>query len=373
MRSRSRRSIVPIAVMLSLLFVAAACSKSADTTSTGNGSPGGSAAPAPSSGMDYSTLSGTLKGSGSSFQQAFEEALQEGIKEKAPNVTVNYDGTGSGQGKKDLADKITDYAGTDSLVKDEDKPTFKGGDFLYFPIAAAPITVAFNVKGVDKLQLSPSTVAKIFSGAIKTWDDKAIKDDNPGVTLPSTAVTAVHRSDGSGTTSTFTKYLTAAAGSDWTLGASDSLTTWPADSQAGAKNGGVLQAVKAKDGAVGYVDFSDAKAGGVSLASVKNKNGKFVAPTLAAASAALDKATAKDDLTLNALDPAGDDVYPITATTYLLVYKNQADAAKGKLLVGFLTYVINEGQGLAEGANFARLPDSLQKKANAQLVQIKVG
>jgi phosphate transport system substrate-binding protein len=365
--------MIPLAMMLSLLLVGAACSKSDDTTKTSGGAPGSSAAPGPSSGMDYSKLSGTIKGSGSSFQQAFEEVLVEGIKEEAPDLTVNYDGVGSGQGKKDLADKITDFAGTDSLVKDEEKASFKGGEFLYFPIAAAPIAVAFNVKGIDKLNLSPVTVAKIFQGEIKTWDDKAIKDDNPGVTLPSTPVKAVHRADGSGTTSTFTKYLTAAAGADWKLGAGDSLSTWPADSEAGPKNAGVLAAVKAKDGGVGYVDYADAKAGGVSLASIKNKAGKFVEPTLEATSAALDKAEAKADLTLNALDASGDDVYPIAATTYLLVYKNQPDAAKGAAVKGYLTYVINEGQGLAEGANFARIPASLQQKAVKQLDLIKVG
>jgi phosphate transport system substrate-binding protein len=372
-RSPSRRMTIPIAMLLAVLFVGAGCSKT-EETKTGNGNTtGSSAAPGPDSGFDYPKLSGTLKGSGSSFQQAFEEAVIEGLKESADKVTVNYDGSGSSQGKKELADKITDYAGTDSLVKDEEKANFKGGDFLYFPIVAAPITVAYNVKGIDKLQLSPVTIAKIFGGDIKTWDDKAIKDDNPGATLPGTAITIVHRADGSGTTSTFTKYLTGAAGADWKLGAGDSLSTWPADSIAGAKNAGMVSSVKGKDGAIGYIDFSDAKAGGVALAAIKNKSGKFVEPTLKATSAALDKAKAKDDLTLDALNTEGDDVYPITATTYILVYKNQTDAAKGALLKGFLTYVLNEGQGLAESANFARLPDSLQKKATAQLETIKVG
>ena len=372
MRSPSRRMTIPIAMLLAVLFVGAGCSKTEETKTGSGNTPGSSAAPGPSSGFDYSTLKGTLKGSGSSFQQAFEEAVIEGIKDSADGLTVNYDGSGSSQGKKELADKITDYAGTDSLVKDEEKANFKGGELLYFPIVAAPITVAYNVKGVDKLQLSPVTIAKIFGGDIKTWDDKAIKDDNPGASLPSTAITIVHRADGSGTTSTFTKYLTAAAGADWKLGTGDTLTTWPADSLAGSKNAGMVSSVKGKDGAIGYIDYSDAKAGGVSLAAVKNKNGKFVEPTLKATSAALDKATAKDDLTLNALDTAGDDVYAITATTYILVYKNQPDAAKGPLLKAYLTYVLNEGQGLAEGANFARLPDGLQKKANAQLAQIKL-
>src|SRR4029453_9808276 len=146
---------------------------------------------------------------------------------------------------------------------------------LYVPTVAAPITVSFNLAGVDKLQLSPETVAKIFSRTVKTWNDAAIAQDNPGVTLPATAITVAHRSDGSGTTSNFTKYLAAAAPHDWKLRRGDT-GQGAADPQGGAKNTGVAQIVKQAAGGIGYVDFADAKASGLKFAAIKNKEGKYL-------------------------------------------------------------------------------------------------
>ncbi|HEV7524815.1 MAG TPA: extracellular solute-binding protein, partial [Acidimicrobiia bacterium] len=160
------------------------------------------------------------------FQKPFDQVVIQAFKAKNAGITVNYAGGGSGKGKTDLQTKTVDFAGTDSLVKDADLSKYQGGTILYFPIVAAPITVSFNVSGVDSLKLSAPTLAKIFSGKITSWNDAAIAADNAGVTLPSTGITIVHRADASGTTSNFTKYLVAAAGSDWTLGSGDTVT-WP--------------------------------------------------------------------------------------------------------------------------------------------------
>jgi phosphate transport system substrate-binding protein len=255
-------------------------------------------------------------------------------------------------------------------VKDADKPSYKGGAFLYFPTVAAPITVSFNVSGLDKLNLSQSTLAKVFQAEITKWNDPAIAADNAGATLPDKNIVVVHRADGSGTTNTFTKYLKAAT-PDWKLDTGDTVQ-WPASTQQGQGNGGVAKAVKDTDGSIGYVDFSDAVASNLKFASIKNKAGKFVAPSVDAAVAALEKATVAPDLTYSALDTDGDAAYPIVASTYILVYANQTDATKGKAVKGFLTYILNEGQDLAKDANFAKLSDSLKSKAIAQLQQIKV-
>jgi ABC-type phosphate transport system substrate-binding protein len=168
----------------------------------------------------------TLNGSGSTFQKAFDQAVIEAFQKANPGVTVNYAGGGSGKGKTDLQTKTVDFAGTDSTVKPEDLSKYQGGTILYFPTVAGPITVSFNVSGLDSLKLTAPTLAKIFSGKITKWNDAAIAADNPGLTLPDTAITVVHRADASGTTSNFTKYLTSAAGSDWTLGSGDTVT-WP--------------------------------------------------------------------------------------------------------------------------------------------------
>ncbi|MGZ4206249.1 MAG: extracellular solute-binding protein, partial [Actinomycetota bacterium] len=172
------------------------------------------------------TASGTLNGSGSTFQKTFDQVAIQAFQQKNSGVTVNYAGGGSGKGKTDLQTKTVDFAGTDSLVKAADLPSYQGGAILYFPIAAAPITVSFNLSGVDSLKLSGSTVAKIFGGKITKWNDPAIAADNAGVTLPDTNITVVHRADASGTTSNFTKYLVSAGGADWTLGSGDTVK-WP--------------------------------------------------------------------------------------------------------------------------------------------------
>jgi ABC-type phosphate transport system substrate-binding protein len=170
--------------------------------------------------------SATLNGSGSTFQKPFNQAVIEAFKKANSGITVNYAGGGSGKGKTDLQTKTVDFAGTDSLVKEADLPKYQGGTILYFPTVAAPITVSFNVSGIDSLKLSPETIAKIFSGQITKWNDAAIAADNPGASLPSTAITVVHRADASGTTNNFTTYLTKAAGTAWTLGSGDTVN-WP--------------------------------------------------------------------------------------------------------------------------------------------------
>jgi phosphate transport system substrate-binding protein len=361
MRStRVRRAAVAFVAPMILLAACGSSSKSPGSSATTGGSGGGG-----------STLSGQLNGSGSTFQQTFDQAVIQGFQDANKGVSVNYAGGGSGKGKTDLQTKTVDFAGTDSLVKPEDVSKYQGGSFLYFPIAAAPITVSYKLSGVDKLQLSPSTLAKIFGGTVKKWDDAAIKADNPDATLPSTDIVIVHRSEASGTTSNFTKYLAAAGGSDWTLGSGDTVN-WPSGSQAGQGNGGVAQAISSTEGAIGYVDFSDAQAAKLSFASIKNSAGSFVTPTLAGASAAVGAAQVADDLTYSPLNEPGADAYPITSPTWIIVYAKQTDKAKGTALKAFLNYILTDGQGLAEGVNYAKLPDSLQQKAVAELSKIVI-
>lgn len=340
-----------------------AAGASTSTVSTG----GGSAVT-----TDYSKLSATLNASGSTFQAPFEEAAIAAFQEKAGKVTINYGAGGSGKGKQDLADGIVDYAGTDSLIKDADKAKYKGGDFLYFPVVAAPITVSYNLKGVDKLQLSADTVAKIFEAQITKWDDAAIAADNPGVKLPSTNITVAHRSDGSGTTSNFTKYLDKAAKPTWTLGSGDTVA-WPASTQGGNGNRGVAQIVQSADGGIGYVDFSDAKAAKLKLASIKNAAGKYLAPSLDGVSAALETAVVKPDLSYDPLNAAGETAYPIATPTWIVVYAKQTDAAKGAAIKGFLNFILTDGQNLAADANYAKLSAPIRDQALAQLNKIVVG
>jgi phosphate transport system substrate-binding protein len=334
----------------------------------GGGNGGTSGNNSQSGGSDLSNLSGELKASGASFPDAYYQEVVSAFKEKAPNANVTYNAVGSGTGKKEFGQGLTDFAGSDSLVKDSDGVA--AGSFLYVPTVAAPITVSYNLSGVDKLQLSADTVAKIFQTDIKKWNDPAIAADNPGVTLPDKDITVAHRSDGSGTTNNFTRFLKAAAPSSWKLGSGDTVA-WPSGTQGGEKNTGVAQIIQQSDGGIGYVDLSDATESKLAFASIKNKDGQFVQPTLEAAAAALEGAELADDLTYNPLNAAGAASYPITSPTYLLIKSRYDDPTKATLVKAFVRYVLTDGQALAKEVNFAALPSSLQQKALAQLDKVQ--
>jgi phosphate transport system substrate-binding protein len=313
----------------------------------------------------------TLNGSGSTLSKPYQETAIEEFKKANKGATLNYGGGGSGKGRQDLADMVVDFAGSDSPYKEADLAKIKGGEVLYFPILLGPITVSYNVEGVDKLQLSADTIAKIFQRDIKKWNDKAIAADNPGVKLPDADIVVAHRADGSGTTQNFTEYLNSAAKGTWKL-KSGSTVEWPSDTQAGQGNGGVAQIVKSTKGAIGYVDLSDAKASGLKYASVKNQAGKFVEPTTAAASAAGDGIEVKSNLLFSALNAKGDKSYPITCQTWVIVYAKQTDKAKGRALKAYLKFLVKDGQKLLSEIDYAPLPKSLQDKAVKQLEKIQV-
>ena len=363
MSGRSRRLFALIAGSLAVMMVTAACGSDGEESSNGT-TAGGPAT------TKEARLSGTLNASGATFPKAFYEVVIADYKKVQPGVTVNYAGGGSGQGRTNLQDGVVDWAGTDGLVKDEDKPKYKG-EFLYVPTVAAPITVSYNLPDVREVTLDADTIAKIFQRQIRNWNDPAIAALNGGTRLPSTDITVAHRSDGSGTTENFTKYLVAAAPNTWTL-KSGSTVEWPADTQAGNGNQGVAQIVKSTIGAVGYVDLSDARASSLQLAKVKNKAGKGVTPTVDAATAALGGAQLNADLTYNPLNADGDASYPITAPTWIIVYKNQTDKTKGDAIKSFLRHMLTEGQKLAKGIDYAPLPSSLQQKALTQIESIVV-
>jgi phosphate transport system substrate-binding protein len=357
----SVRRAAPVGALLTLALLGSACGNSS-SSSSGDTTSGSAAA-------GVADLKGTLAGSGSSFQAPFDEKIIESLGEAAPDLTVTYDAKGSGTGKQELADQKVQFAGTDSTVKDDEKAKMKGGAFLYFPTVAAPITVSYNVSGLPKLQLSPPTLSKIFQAEVTKWDADPIKADNPGVSLPSGDIKVVRRADSSGTTETFTKYLKAADPEGWKLAAA-STVEWPSSFVSAPQNGGVAKAIKDTDGAIGYVDFADAKTAGLSFSWIKNKAGTYTEPTLPSTEAALKAATVNPDLTYSALNTAAPDAYPIVASTYILTYEKYTDAAVSKNLKGFLTYILTEGQGQAAEVNFAKLPEDLRKKAQDQVAKI---
>src|SRR6266566_4479953 len=184
----------------------AACSSSPSSSGSGGSGSGGS-----------STLSGTVNGSGSTLQLVFQQAAIQQFKSVQPSITVNYGGGGSGKGRTDLAGGTVNYAGSDSPIPSDETSNFKGKTVLYFPDVIEPITVSFNVPGVTSLKLTAPVIAEIFQGKITKWNDSAIKSINPGVSLPSTAITIAHRSDSSGTTANFSNFLVMGAPGVWKL------------------------------------------------------------------------------------------------------------------------------------------------------------
>lgn len=372
-----------VAGLLSIALLASACGSddkgTSDTTTPGTGateSTSGADTTAAETTEAPANLEATLNASGATFPKTFYEEAIAAFTEANSGVTINYAGGGSGKGRQDLADQIVDFAGTDGIIKDEDLPGFKGGEVLYFPTVVAPITVSYNLDGVEGLQLSADTIAKIFQSEIKNWNDPAIAAENEGITLPDQAITVVHRSDSSGTTGNFTKFLEKAAGPDatgvWKLG-TDSTVEWPADTQAAEGNGGVASLISSTAGAIGYVDLSDAIDAGLAYAKIKNKAGNFVEATLEDASAAAEGAEIKDNLTFSAIWADGDNAYPITAQTWIIVYKTQTDAAKGEATKAFIEFILTEGQTIAPEVNYAPLPSALAEKAIAQLDSLEIG
>ncbi|HTP15038.1 MAG TPA: phosphate ABC transporter substrate-binding protein PstS [Streptosporangiaceae bacterium] len=338
----------------------AACGSSSSSSPSSSSSSGGSSG---------SSLSGTLNGSGSTFQLTFQQTAISSFKSVQPGLTVNYGGGGSGKGRTDLASGVVNYAGSDSPIPAAEMAGFKGKTVLYFPVVIGPITVSYNLPGVKNLKLSAPVLADIFQAKITKWNDSAIAADNPGVSLPSTAIVIARRSDSSGTTQNFSEFLVKAAPSVWKLG-TDSTIAWPANSRGGNGNGGVAQIVKTTPGAIGYVDYADAKASGLTFAAIKNQAGSYIAPSTQSATAAADNATIEPNLTFSAIWAPGASSYPITYQSWDLVYQAQSSSQTAKGLQAYIGYLLGPGQKLLPQLGYAPLPSSLDQKATAQLSKI---
>jgi phosphate transport system substrate-binding protein len=338
-----------------------ACGSSSKSNSSATTTPGSPATTA------AAKLSGTLNGSGSSFQTVFLQSAIQAFRSVQPNMTVNYGAGGSGKGRTDLASGVVNYAGSDSPIPASEQSSFKG-TVLYFPTVIAPITMSYHLSGVSNLKLDAPTIAKIFQAQITTWNDPQITALNPGVNLPSTKITVARRSDSSGTTQNFSEFLVKGAPGVWTLGSSSTIS-WPSATVGGNGNGGVASIIKSTNGAIGYVDYPDAKASGLSYASVKNMAGDFIAPSVESATAAASNATVMPNLTFSAIWAPGAASYPITYQSWILVYQSQS-GNNGALLQAWIGYLVGAGQQLLAPLNYAPLPPNIQQPAQAQVPKI---
>ena len=314
---------------------------------------------------------GTLNGAGATFPAPVYSEWAARFKAKQ-GTTVNYQAIGSGGGIAQFTAGTVDFGATDSPMKDaEITAAKKKGDPVHIPTVLGAVTVSYNVQGVDKgLKLDGATIADIFLGKIKSWDDSAIKKLNSGVTLPGTKITVCHRSDESGTTANFTKFLVAYSPA-WAKGpGSDKSVKWPTGT--GAKgNDGVAGCVKQSDGAIGYVEQAYALQNNFTTAAVKNKAGNYIEPSLDATSAAAAGVTPPADLRFSTIDAKGAQAYPISAITFLLVYQDMCKAGMSKekagLVKDWLNYAEGDGQTLAPELQYAPLPDAIKSQAQAKV------
>jgi phosphate transport system substrate-binding protein len=330
----------------------------------------GSSSSSSTSSTSTKKVGGTISGAGATFPQPVYDEWGNRFKSQT-GTTVNYNPIGSGGGIAQFTAGTVDFGATDSAMKDaEVAAAKKKGQPVHVPTVFGAITVSYNVSGIDKgLKLDGATIANIFLGKIKKWNDPAIKALNPGKTLPATAVTVVHRSDESGTTKLFTTFLQDSSPTWAKQVGSDKTVKWPTGTGA-AKNAGVAAAVKQTDGAVGYVEQAYALQNNFTTADVKNKAGQYVAPTLASTTAAGQGLTVPSDLRFSAINKSTNpQAYPIASATFLLVYKDQCKGGKpqntAQLVVNWLNYALNGGQQVAPELQYAPLPANVLAPAKA--------
>jgi len=283
-------------------------------------------------------------------------------------MKIDYQSIGSGGGIKQLKEQTVDFGASDSPMSDADLKSAPG-EIVHVPTVLGAVVVTYNLADVKQpLRFSSEVLADIFLGKIKKWNDPKIAADNPGVTLPANDVTVVHRSDGSGTSAVLTDYLSKVS-PEWKEKVGSGVSpSWPTGI-GGKGNEGVTGQVKNTPNTVGYVELAYALKNNLPVAHVKNSSGNFIEPTIDSVTAAAAGAAGNmpEDLRISITNAAGAQAYPISSYTYILVYKNQKDAAKGKALVDFLWWGIHDGEGFAKELQYAPLPADIVKRAEAKI------
>src|SRR6476659_6316544 len=284
--------------------------------------------------------------------------------DKTCGVQVNYQSIGYGGGIRQLQEQTVDFGASDGVMDEKQKAQAKGGAVLHIPTVAGAEAIVFNVAGIKQGQLkrTPEVLAEIYLKKISNWNDPKIKALNPGVKFPDLTIAVVHRSDGSGTTFIFTNDLCKGS-SEWKdkVGFATSVN-WPGD-VGGKGNEGVANSVKQIPGAIGYVEVAYAKQNKIPWAQMQNKAKKFLDPSLEGAAAAADVANLPDNMEVSITDSANPNAYPISGFTWLLIYENQTDAAKGDAIANLAWWMLHDGQKYATPLDYAALKGVAVKKA----------
>ncbi|MFB8777811.1 phosphate ABC transporter substrate-binding protein PstS [Streptomyces broussonetiae] len=365
LQRKNRRALVLGALAVSGALALTACGS--DDTGDNSGGDGATTSAAASD-IKCDGASGQLQASGSSAQKNAIDAWIKQYAAACKDVQINYNPTGSGAGITAFLQGQTAFAGSDSALKPEEvedsKEVCTGGQAIDLPMVGGPIAVGYNVPGVDNLVLDAATLAQIFDSKITNWNDEAIKKLNPDAELPDLKIQAYHRSDESGTTDNFTKYLQAAAPDDWKY---EPAKTWEAKGgQSAQGSSGLAQQVKQVSGAISYFELSYAK-DGISTVSVKTEAAEPVAATVENATAAIAAAevvgTGKDLALKLDYTPDAEGAYPMVLVTYEIVCDKGNKADTLPTTKSFLNYIASEdGQGLLAEAGYAPIPDEIITK-----------
>ena len=311
-----------------------------------------------------------INGAGATFPYPIYSKWFDEYAKVDPSVRFNYQSIGSGGGQKQILAQTVDFGASDGPMTDENLGKAPG-KLLHIPTVAGAVVLTYNLPGNPSLKLDGDTIAGIFLGQIKKWNDPKIAALNPGTKLPDQDIVVVHRSDGSGTTFIFTDYLSKVS-SEWKAKVGNNTSVnWPTGI-GGKGNEGVSGQVKQTPGAIGYVELIYAAQNKMPIAELKNSAGEFVKPTIDSVTAALATADIPDDFRFSMTNAPGKDAYPISGATWLLVYEQQKDAAKGKKLVEFLKWAATKGEGMAKDLDYAPLPESVQARVLKRIDEIKM-
>jgi phosphate transport system substrate-binding protein len=310
-----------------------------------------------------------INGAGATFPYPIYSKWFDAYAKVDPSVRFNYQSIGSGGGQKQILAQTVDFGASDGPMSD-DNLAKAPGKILHIPTVAGADVVAYNLPGNPKLKFDADTIAGIFLGQIKKWNDPKLTALNPGTKLPDQEILVVHRSDGSGTTYIWTDYLSKISPEWKTKVGTNTSVNWPTG-VGGKGNEGVAGQIKQTPGALGYVELIYAIQNRMPYADVKNSAGQFVTPTLGSITAALTTADIPDDFRFSMTNAPGKDAYPICGATWLLVYQQQKDPAKGKKLVEFLKWALTKGEGIAEKLDYAPLPDTVQQRVLKRIDEIK--
>ncbi len=313
-----------------------------------------------------------FSGAGSTFVYPVMTRWIQDFSQTHPNVQINYQSIGSGGGIQQVKAKTVDFGATDAALTDQQMSAML--PVIQIPESAGPVCITYNLPGLTQpLQLSPEALTGIFLGKIKTWKDPILAKDNPGVNFPSVGVIVSHRSEGSGTTSIFTTYLSAVS-PDWKekVGAGPAVS-WPVGI-GGKGSEGVTGNIRNSPGAIGYVELTYAQQNHLPTAAIRNAAGQYVQPTAQGATAAIAAFSAQltQDPRVPIVNPpaSAPDAYPISGLTFLIIPKDGPDKAKRTALKQFIQYIITDGQVAAGALNYAPLPDGVRQYDQQQLQQL---